>query len=243
MDILKNIHYNIQSNALSDCEAIIMFGKILDFNNPVLRFLSHVFDIAVLNILWLIFSLPVVTMGAATTAVYAVCFQILQDKSSGVLKPFWKSFRMNLKQATVIWLILLAILAVLGVDLWYFLFSQTFIAGILQAIICGILILLLLDALLITIYAFTLLSLFENTVKETLRNAILLILRNPMRSLGALAVDASMLALAFYAPLSGISLLAVGMILLGIALTFFLNCLILMRVFKPYLPKEEEIVE
>lgn len=220
-----------------------MFGKNLDFNNPVLRFLGHIFDLAVLNILWLIFSLPVVTMGAATTAVHAVCFQILQDNSSGVLKPFWKSFRMNLKQATVIWLILLVMIAILGVDLWYFLFYQVFIAGVLQAIICGILILLLLDALLITIYAFALLSLFENTVKETLRNAILLILRNPMRSLGALAADAAMLALAFYAPLSGISLLAVGMILIGIALMFFLNSLILMPVFRPYLPKEEEITE
>lgn len=219
-----------------------MFGKI-DPNNPVLRFLSNVFDIAALNILWLLFSLPVVTMGAATTAVNAVCFQILQDTSTGILKPFWKSFRMNLKQSTVIWLIMLVIIAVLGVDLWYFLFSQSFLTGVLQAVICGVLILLLLDALMITIYAFALLSLFENTVKEILRNAVLFVLRNPLRSLGALGADAVMLALAFYAPLSSVSLLAVAMILMGISLAIFLDCLILMPVFKPYLPKEEEIME
>lgn len=220
-----------------------MFGKILDFNNPVLRFLSHVFDIAVLNILWLVFSVPVVTIGAATTAVYAVCFQILQDKSSGVLRSFWKSFRMNWKQATVIWLILLGVLAVLGIDLYYFLFFQTFVSGMPQALICGFLIFLLLEALLVMIYAFTLLSLFENTIKETLRNAILLVLRNPIRSLCALGTDAVMLALGFYAPFSGISVLAVGMVLLGTALMLFLNCLILMRVFAPYLPKEENVSE
>lgn len=219
-----------------------MFGKI-DPNNPVLRFLSNVFDIAALNILWLLFSLPVVTMGAATTAVNAVCFQILQDTSTGILKPFWKSFRMNLKQSTVIWLIMLVIIAVLGVDLWYFLSSQSFLTGVLQAVICGVLILLLLDALMITIYAFALLSLFENTVKETLRNAVLFVLRNPLRSLGALGTDAVMLALAFYAPISNFSLLPVAMILMGVSLAIFMNCLILMPVFKPYLPKEEEIME
>lgn len=220
-----------------------MFGKNLDFNNPILRFLGHVFDIAALNILWLLFSLPVVTIGASTTAVYAVCFQILQDQSSGVLKSFWKSFRMNLKQSTIIWMIMLVIIAVLGIDLWYFLLTQQFITGFFQAIVCGILILLLLDALMVAIYAFTLLSLFDNTVKATLRNAVLFVLRHPLRSLFALVVDAAMVALAFFAPLSGISLLAVAMILTGISLVMFLNCLILMPVFKPYLPKEEEIME
>lgn len=220
-----------------------MFGKILDFNNPVIRFLNGVFDIAALNILWLVFSLPIFTIGAATTAVNAVCFQILQDTSTGILKPFWKSFRMNFKQATAVWLVMLVIIAVLGVDLWYFLFVQTFVTGIVQAVICGILILLLLDALLVTIYAFALLSLFENTVKETLRNAVLFVLRHPLRSLGALGADAAMLALAFYAPVSNISVLAVAMILMGVSLAIFMNCMILMPVFKPYLPKEEELAE
>lgn len=215
-----------------------MFGKTLDFNNPVLRLLSSIFDIAALNMLWLLFSLPVFTIGASTTAVYAVCFQMLQEKSTGILKSFWKSFRMNFKQATAIWLIMLGIIAVLGVDLWYFLFTKSFVTGILQAMICGVLILLLLDALLITIYAFALLSLFENSIKETLRNSVLFVLHKPLRSLGALAVDIAMLILALYSPLSNISLLTVAMILLGVALVIFLNCLILHPIFKSYLPKE-----
>lgn len=220
-----------------------MFGKILDPSNPVARFLSAVFDIAALNLLWIVFSLPLFTMGAATTAINAVCFRILRDKANGILKPFWKSFRMNFRPATMIWLILLTIIVVLGVDIWFILFAQNLLTGVVQAFICGILILLLLDALLIAIYAFALLSLFENTVKETLMNAVLLVLKNPMRSLGALGVDIAMLALAVYAPFSSSSLLAVTMILMSFALTFFLNCLILMPVFKPYLPKEEEIAE
>lgn len=217
-----------------------MFGKILDPSNPVARFLSALFDIALMNLLWICFSLPIFTMGAATTAVNAVCYRILQDKTSAVTKPFWKSFRTNFKQATIIWLIMLAIIAVLGVDLWFMLFAQSFLTGVVQALICGILILLLLDAILVMIYAFALLSLFDNTVKETLKNAVLFVLRNPLRSLGALGVDVAMVVLTVLAPFTNISILAVAMILLGFALTLFLNCLILMPVFKPYLPKTEE---
>lgn len=220
-----------------------MFGKILDPSNPVARFLSALFDIALLNILWIVFSLPIFTTGAAITAVNAVSFRILRDKTSSIMKPFWDSFRMNFKQATIIWLILLAIIAVLCVDLRFILFAQSFFTGVVQALICGILILLLLDALLVMIYAFALLSLFENTVKETLKNAVLFVLRNPIRSLGALGVDVLLLALAVYAPFSNIPLLAVAMILMGFALMLFLNCLILMPVFKPYLPKDEEITD
>lgn len=216
-----------------------MFKNLLDFNNPVLQFMSKVFDMAVLNILWLFLSIPLFTVGCTTTAVCAVCFQIIQDKNTGVLKPFFKSLKMNFRQATVIWLIMLAIVAILGVDLWFFLVGQNFVTGVLQAIICGILILLLIDALLILIYAIALLSLFENTTKQTLRNAVLLVMRHPLRSVGALIVDIGMLALTFYAPLS-IPIVAVGMMLLGAAVAIFLNCLILFPVLREYLPKEEE---
>lgn len=217
-----------------------MFNKLFDQENPVMQTLSNVFDLAVLNILLLVFSLPLFTIGASITAVSDACFRMIQDKTTGVLKSFWKSFKLSFKPATQIWLLMLAVTAFLGFDLWYFLMMQNFISGILQAVICGIFILLLLNTLLITTYAIHLTALFENTVPQTLRNAVLFTLRNPIRNVAILAVDAFMIWLAFFFPVP-ITFVTVAVIFLGFSFAIFLNCWILFPVFKPFLPNEEPL--
>ena len=70
-----------------------------------------------LNILWFLCSLPIFTIGAATTALYYASLKIVREEETNVTAMFFRSFRENFKQATGIWLILLALLAVMGIDL------------------------------------------------------------------------------------------------------------------------------
>lgn len=213
-----------------------MINRFFDHQNPIMQVLTAIFDLAILNILWLLFSLPVLTMGNATAAAAAVCFRMIQDKSSGVVRPFWKSFKSNFKPATGLWLLMLAVIALLGFDLWYFLLVQNFLSGVLLSVICGVLLLLLLATLVITTYAICLTALFENTVRITLCNAALLSLRNLPRNLAVLTVYAAMARLAIYVPLT-IPPVTVAVIFLGFSFTIFLNCRILFPIFRPYLQK------
>ena len=69
-----------------------------------------------LNLLWAICSIPIVTIGAATTGLYYVMLKLARGEEGNVTKMFFRSFRENFKQATVLWLILLAVGLFLGAD-------------------------------------------------------------------------------------------------------------------------------
>ena len=87
-------------------------------DSEFMQALSRVADYVILNVLCVLFSLPVITAGAAMTAKYYVSMKIVRGEEPAVWQAFWKSFRENFKQATCIWLPALAILLVLAWD-WY----------------------------------------------------------------------------------------------------------------------------
>ena len=71
-----------------------------------------------LNILWLVCCLPVFTAGAATTALWYVCLKCARGEETSVTSMFFRAFKENFKQATVLWLIMLPVGILLGVDAW-----------------------------------------------------------------------------------------------------------------------------
>ena len=96
--------------------------NIFKFDSPVMNFIGKVTDMVVLNILCLLCSLPIVTLGAAFTAKYYVSMKIVKGEETIVLKPFFRAFKENFKQATKIWLILLAVILFLSFD-WFWIFT------------------------------------------------------------------------------------------------------------------------
>lgn len=82
-------------------------GQIFNLDNPVWNFMSKVADLVILNFLVILFSLPVVTAGAAWTAMHFVTIRMANKEERYVIKDFWRSFKQNFKQATAIWLIAL----------------------------------------------------------------------------------------------------------------------------------------
>lgn len=206
--------------------------NLLNINNPFWRFLGKLFDVVVLNLLWTIFCIPIITIGPTTTAVYYVCIGLVQDKTSGAAKAFFRAFQRDWKQSIPLGLLLLALAGLLGFDLWYFL-----AAG--NSLICVCLILLLIVILAAGIYAMTLLVLFENSIPEILKNALILALRHPVRSVGMLLLTAGFMVGAVLS-LIYFPMLSVVFLIFGPALVMFLHCLILFPIIKPYLPDEAE---
>ena len=94
-------------------------GNIFRWDSPFAQKLAMVGNSILLNVLWLLCSLPVVTMGASTAALYYVVFQYQTSDETAVIKPFFRAFVKNFKQATLLWIPTLAIITLLILDLRY----------------------------------------------------------------------------------------------------------------------------
>ena len=92
-------------------------------DSPLMNFLNKLCDIMILNILVLVFSLPIFTIGAAVTAGYYMSFKMVKNEESYIVKGFWKAFKENFRQSTALWLIILAVCGVLFVDYRIVLYS------------------------------------------------------------------------------------------------------------------------
>lgn len=148
-------------------------------------------SLALLTILWLVCSIPLITIGASTTALYYVTLKLSKNEEVSISQSFFNSFRSNLKQSTII----LFILSLLGVICYYIIdnffgIKTTFntIVSIAVAAFTGILIV-------ISIYIFPVLSKFDNTIPKTFLNAIFIAIRFFKKTLIVVGIE---LILAFF---------------------------------------------
>ena len=133
-----------------------------------------------LNLLWFVCSLPIVTMGAASTALYYVTLKIAEDREGDITQQFFRSFRSNFKQATQLWLILLAIGVVLGLDIYTLRHLSAATSGALAVAITLCLAVVIVACVILAIvltYVFPLLARVDNTNLNMLKNSLLIGLR------------------------------------------------------------------
>lgn len=135
--------------------------------------MSKVFNIMALNFMFLILSIPILTIGANTTAMYYVLLKMAKGEDPYIWKNFWKSWRMNFFQATGIWIILAIPSALVLFDLFY----ADFLPGFARYLK---LVFWMVGFILILIYSFIfpILSRFDNTSKNLLKNSILMAIRH-----------------------------------------------------------------
>lgn len=86
-------------------------------DNRIMRALGKLFDIGYVSIVFIIFCIPVVTIGAAFTALYYTTVKVIRRERGYVFHEFWHSFKMNFKQATFMWLIELVLLVITGYNI------------------------------------------------------------------------------------------------------------------------------
>lgn len=145
--------------------------NFFSLDNPVFQFLTRVADLVALSILCLVCCLPVVTAGAAFTALAKTTQSLMRDESSGTVRTFFQAFKENFKQATVVWLFALLFLAAIVCD---FLILRLFVSGTAFTVLTCVLLFLAFVVLAILAYIFPLMARYENTVREHLQNAVIL---------------------------------------------------------------------
>jgi len=90
--------------------------SFLSIDGPLMQGINKIINCAYLSILWLIFSLPIITVGASTTALYYTTNKVIRNNRGYVFQQFWHSFKTSFKQSTIMWLIYLVIALILYYD-------------------------------------------------------------------------------------------------------------------------------
>ena len=152
--------------------------RFFDSNNPLMRILSRMVDLAVLNIMTLVFSLPIVTIGASLTAMNFVLLHMRRGEETYVWKMFLQSFRENLKQGIPLGLIYVVYAAAVAADLMILHMMDSRAATWLMLFITFVSFIVLVSA----VYACALQARFENTIRGTLANAWKLMIGNLLQS-------------------------------------------------------------
>lgn len=207
-------------------------GKFFDMDSPVMRFLNRVGDLMILNFLMIVCCIPVITVGAAFTAMHYVLLKIVRGEEGYLVRGFFKSFRANFKQATLIWLLMLLVVVIYIGDVWIFNYSELVFPKALVIAVVAVAILMLM----IAIYVFPVLARFENSVKNTLKNAMLLAFANLPRTILMVGCYILPFVLGYF---STYALLFV--ILFGISAPAYAAAWIYSGIFKKLEPEAEEI--
>lgn len=148
---------------------------LLSPDNPVMRFITRIVYSVYLNILWFVCCIPIVTAGASTTALFYVTLKMVKNEEGNITSQFFRAFRENFKFSTKVWLIMLALGIVLGVDgfvLYHMRFENWF-----WAILTAVFLVVIVAYLIIAMYIFPLMARFSNTVRMMFINAIMIGMR------------------------------------------------------------------
>lgn len=211
-------------------------GSIFAADSPLMRTLTRVADVMILNLLFIVTSLPLVTIGAALTALNFTAMRIAGGTDETIAGDYLRSFRSNLRQATVIWFVLLGIAAALAA--WHVVVSALVTSAILQLVLLAAWWVLVFLVVVMMLWLFPYLARFEGTIGDTFRNARLLSWRHPLTTLSALAVIVLCAVITtFYPQATGYGLL---WLLIGFGSIAVVNGTLFALIFNRYIHASEE---
>ena len=161
------------------------------------QFIYSVTDYVKLGLVFLLFSIPGFTAGAAAAAVMTVGMRIERGEAPAIYRPFWQAFKENFRQGTALTLLFMVVFAFLAAD-WYMLWQMQG-TGLIRLIIAVIFVLALLAGCL-ALWVFPTLARFDLTNRQIIHNAMIHMLSNFPKTLLSLAVTVGGFALAAWVP-------------------------------------------
>lgn len=210
--------------------------KLFNIESPLMRFFTKVGDLILLNFLWILCCLPVITIGASTTAMYSCLLN--RSIESSTVKRFFKSFANNLGQATILLLVEVVVFLLVYVNIRYYMNYLTESPIVMQVV------LMIPSILILTVssYIFPLQAHFANTIKQTLKNAALISIANFPISVLITAIN--LLPIIIILVDVGVFLKGlVFLVIMGTTTIAYVNSLLLLRVFRKYVTDEDEVIK
>ncbi len=205
--------------------------KLFNLDSPLMVFLTMVGNLMIVNVITLFLCIPVLTAGDAFTAMYYVTIKMARGDDPYIIKAYFKSFKENFKQSTILWVIMLLVAFVMITD---FRVVYGGMEGKLVPVLKVVLVIVAVFVTMTCLYIFPVLSRFENTVRQTIKNAFLMSILNLPRTvlivivhllpIGLMLVSASILPILF---------------LLGFSTVAYLASTQYIKIFKKYEPESE----
>lgn len=207
----------------------VVMSELFNMDNPFWRFMGKIADVIILNLLWVICCIPIITIGPATTATYYVALRLVNDEDGYIFKNFFKSFKQNFRQGVIIGIIMTAVGAFFVYDLYLYRQLTGGLMKYLSMIMLGIMILYLFALT----YVFPILAKFVNSVKRTIINAFYMSIRHIVATIIMIAIAVIVIAVTFF--------VFPPLIILGFGLIAFLQSYFLKRIFNFYIVEEEPV--
>lgn len=170
---------------------------LFSINSPLWSISRKALDFLWLSFLWLICSLPVVTIGASTSALYSVTLKYARDEEGYLTASFFTAFRQNFKQGTAICMILLLSGLFLGLD--FVVYYRSGEKGIGYMVLMTLCFSLALVFILMHIYVYAVLAKFQNSVFHIIKNSCIMAICHWPSSLAMLMLSLLILAVGFLA--------------------------------------------
>ena len=205
---------------------------LFNYDGPVVQIMNKIADCICLSLLWLLCSLPLVTVGAATTALYYAMNKCVRRSGGGVWRTFWQGFFGNFKQSTALWLLQLLVYGVLlaGCYSAYLMCTN----GILPVFLFYGSLILPAAVFLWSCYLFPYAAKFQDPTRLILKNCVYIALMNVPTGLMHLGIMIGSLIAAAMIPFAVICVPGVAAVI---------SCYILENVFRKYMTEEERLLE
>lgn len=205
--------------------------SLFSADSALMRGLTRLADVIILNLLFIATSIPVVTLGASLTALNFTAMRIGTGECNSVTGDYFRSFRRNFRQATVIGLVLALLIGVLAA--WYVVVTNLAFGAMIELVLLAIWYVLAFTLAAAALFVFPYLANFEGRTRDVLRNARLLSWKHPLTALAALALIALCVTITvFYPQVTGYGLF---WLLVGFAGIAVVNGFLFTRIFSKYI--------
>lgn len=191
--------------------------------------LDKVLNLVVLNLCFIISSIPIVTIGAAATALYSVNLKMIRNEESYVFSSYWQEFRSNFRQSTVCWLLLVCAGGLLGADF----LALRILPEVLQIVFGAAAMVFLVIYSVTALYVFPYMARFQDALGKCVKNSLFMGCSN----LGYTGTAGLIIAAAAVLTVSDIEVLLRGVYLwmiIGFSLLNYINSFFFRKVFDKY---------
>lgn len=202
-----------------------LMEKIFDINGKVYKVLARAGDLFILNMLFILSCLPVITIGVACSSLYAVMLKLWQQEEAYIIKDYVKAFKRDFKQSTIVMFILLFVAVI------FYIVIRFLHALVVSPIILLPILILFSFFVLMSLYLFPLIAKFEDSILQQFKNAIYLSLKHMSLSVVIFLITIVILVL-FPVFVFQLSFL---WFVFGIALAFYLNAHLFNYIFQQYI--------
>ncbi len=203
-----------------------MGDGIFGFHGSFTAFCSKLFDTLMLGFMWIVCSIPLITIGASSTALYYAIVKCVKNDDGYASQQFFKCFKKNFLQATILWVILVAVYLLMRLNTGILMAKTEGLAGL---VMIGFYTAVCVYVIIVACYVFPCLSRFDMPTGWFLKIGIYMGIRYFLTSLAIILVFVCFAGLIIKLPV--LSLFAPGPIA-------FLISEFMERVLKKHMPKE-----